>query len=166
MPVRQSGGSYGTERTLRLPNRSNRPALRTIAALLLAIELVTSIVVPTPALAKEFAMIAIVDCGVKSGKPCPDGMTIIGVRTDQISGTLQTHKVDFGWVLKHAPRLHQDEEICVEVRDDVRTDGILQAIAFIDKCDGPARRIKKDEDDLPPAPGSDRTGQWHDPAVL
>jgi hypothetical protein len=107
-----------------------------------------------PVAAKEFALIATVDCGVKSGKPCPDGTTIIGVRTDQISGKLQTFKVDFGWVLKQAPRLHQDEEICVEVRDDVRTDGVFQAIAFIDKCDGPPRRIKKDEDDVPPAPAA------------
>ena len=92
----------------------------------------SSLTTPRPASAKDFALIAIVDCGAKSGKPCPDGTTIIGVRTDQISGKLQTYKVDVSWVLKQAPRLHQDDEICVEVRDDARTDGVLQAIAFID----------------------------------
>lgn len=108
---------------------------------------------PLPALAKEFAVVGIVDCGPKSGRPCPDGTTVIGVRTDQISGKLQTHKVDIAWVLKQAPRLHQDDEICIEVRDDARTDGVLQAIAFLDKCDRTNPRTRKDEDDVTaPAP--------------
>jgi hypothetical protein len=117
-------------------------------ALLVTLTFGIALAQPLGALAKDFALIAIVDCGVKSGKPCPDGTTVIGVRTDQISGKLQTYKVDVGWVLKQAPSLHQDDEICVEVRDNARTDGILQAIAFIDKCDGPAPRVRKGEDDV------------------
>ncbi len=147
-----------------MQTRLNCHSLRFIALLFLAIGLASSIVMPTHVLAKDFALIAIVDCGVKSGRPCPDGTTVIGVRTDQISGKLQTYKVDFAWVLEHAPRLHQDEEICVEVRDDARTDGILQALAFVDRCDGPARRIRKDEDDVPPDPAA--TGEASGPVLL
>ena len=72
---------------------------------------------------------------------------MIGLRTDQISGKLQTSKVDLAWVLKQVPALHQDDQICVEVRDDARSDGTLQVISVVEKCDGPVGRAKSEKDE-------------------
>ena len=120
---------------------------RLVVALVLVAFIAGPVGAPLPAMAKEFAITGIIDCGVKSGRSCPDGSNVIGVRTDQITGKLQTHKVDIAWVLKQAPGLHQDDEICIEVRDDARTDGVLQAIGFLDKCDRTNPRTKRAEDD-------------------
>ncbi len=139
------------------------PAARVWIALVLAALLVGA-GLPAPTFAKDFPLIVVVDCGVRSGQKCPDGSTIVGVRTDQVSGRPATYKVDFAWVMKQEPTLRQDQELCIEVRDNARDDNVLQAISILDNCSGPAPRVKsgkggKDDDQA----NSDTVGTTGDP---
>jgi hypothetical protein len=132
---------------MRLRRPRAAPWTRLLAWPLVAVIVIQSTLGASLAVAKEFAVVGIVDCGVSSGRACPAGTTVIGIRTDQISGKLQTFKVDLAWVLKQTPTLHQDDQLCLEVRDDARSDGVLQVISVVEKCDEPVRRAKSEKDE-------------------
>lgn len=91
-----------------------------MAALGFALLTVTQ-VTAIPAQAKEFDVTGTIDCGARSGRAChwDDWQTgpVIGVLTEDISGTRQLAMVDVSWVKKSLDDFDQDDLVWFTVED-------------------------------------------------
>ncbi len=70
--------------------------------------------VAAPVAAKDYNVAGTVDCGVRSGEPCPDAASVF-LWTSDVSGRDEKWEVDVTWVRDDLYGLHQDEAINFEV---------------------------------------------------
>lgn len=95
--------------------RAARPVMAGVALLALAQVSVGTVQ------AKEFDVTGTIDCGASSGHKCHwddwDTGPVIGVLTEDISGTRQLAMVDVSWVKKQLDDFDQDDFVWFTVQD-------------------------------------------------
>jgi hypothetical protein len=88
----------------------------------------------TPVAAKEFDVTGTIDCGAPSGRKCDftdwDTGPVIGVLTEDISGTRERVLIDASWVKKDLADFDQDDFIWLTVNDSVGPN--LQATGVVE----------------------------------
>jgi hypothetical protein len=82
---------------------------------------------------KDFALLGIVDCGLRSGQRCAIG-DLLRLRTRDVGPVETVVVIDVTWMKRQveSARLEQDDLVCMEVRE--RPDGILQGLGFVEVC--------------------------------
>ena len=95
-----------------------------LSVLLLLVMMEGSLVsMPAPAYAREFDITGTLDCGAVSGHKCTfsdwDTGPVIGVFTEDISGTRQRVLIDTSWVKKSMDDFGQDDFVWFTVWDGI-----------------------------------------------
>jgi hypothetical protein len=108
---------------------------RVVRTGLAAVALLALVAVPAqPAQAKEFDVTGTIDCGVRSGKQCDftDWSTgpVIGVLTQDISGTRERVLVDASWVKHDLRDFDQDDFVWFTVQPE--DNGNYQATGIVE----------------------------------
>ena len=84
--------------------------------------------------AKEFDVTGTIDCGALSGRKCDftdwDSGPVIGVLTEDISGTRERALIDTSWVKKDLTDFDQDDFVWFTVRDGIGPN--LQATGIVE----------------------------------
>jgi hypothetical protein len=98
---------------------------------------VSLMIAPGPATsvaAKEFDVTGTIDCGALSGRKCDfadwDTGPVIGVLTEDISGTRERVLIDASWVKSDLTDFDQDDFIWLTVRDGIGPN--LQATGVVE----------------------------------